>query len=55
MEEKTARVMCKIKHYQSHGTFTITVPKSVIEELRLQKEDSVIVTITPAFRPSTEE
>lgn len=55
MEEKTAKLMCKIAFYKNHGTHTITIPKRTIEELGLQKGDSVIVTLTPAFRPSTEE
>lgn len=54
MESKTAKLMAKIAFYKNHGTHTITIPKKVIEELGLQKGDSVVVSITPAFRPYTE-
>lgn len=55
MEDKTAKMICQIRNYKSHGSNQITIPKSVMEKLGLQKGDYVEISITPALRPTVED
>lgn len=55
MESKTAKLVGKISFYNNRGTHTVTIPKSVVDELGLQKGDFVDLTITPLRRPSVGE
>lgn len=55
MEDATSKIICQIRNYKSHGANQITIPKSIIDRLNLQKGDYVEVTIRPVLRPTTEE
>lgn len=55
METKTAELIVPIRSYENHGAHKITIPKTVINDLGLQKGDMVRITITPVMRPSIKE